>query len=88
MRLLTGYLAILSGAPNLEAARQFVAFSSRPSSMAGVARYISYGPTRLSARPLVSAHAEAGVAQVISTLAVGPRDLCRLGEGSRSPGRP
>ena len=57
----TGYLAILSGAPNLEAARQFVGFASRPSSMAGVARYISYGPTRLSAQPLVSTHAETGV---------------------------
>ena len=57
----TGYLAILSGAPNLEAARQFIAFASRPSSMAGVARYISYGPTRLSAQPLVSTHAETGV---------------------------
>ena len=29
--------------------------------MAGVARYISYGPTRLSAQPLVSTHAETGV---------------------------
>ena len=57
----TGYLAILSGAPNLEAARRFVAFSSRPSSMAGVSRHISYGPTRLSAQPLVTTHAETGV---------------------------
>ena len=56
----SGYLAILSGAPNLEAAHRFVAFASRPSSMAGVARHISYGPTRLSARPLVSTHAETG----------------------------
>ena len=57
----TGYLAILTGAPNLEAARRFVAFASRPASMAGVARYISYGPTRLSAQPLVTTHAETGV---------------------------
>ena len=57
----TGYLAILSGSPRLEAARRFVAFASRPSSMAGVARHISYGPTRLSAQPLVTTHAETGV---------------------------
>ena len=57
----TGYLAILSGAPNLEAAQRFVAFASRPSSMAGVSRHISYGPTRVSARPLVSTHAATGV---------------------------
>ena len=57
----TGYLAILRGAPNLMAARRFVAFASRPSSMAGVARYISYGPTRRSAQPLVSTHHATGV---------------------------
>ena len=57
----TGYLAILSGAPNLAAARAFVTFASRPSSMAGVTRHISYGPTRLSAQPLVGTHAATGV---------------------------
>ena len=57
----TGFLAILSGAPNLEAALQFVAFASRPSSMAGVGKHISYSPTRLSAQPLISTHAETGV---------------------------
>ena len=57
----TGYLAILSGAPNLQAAHRFVAFASRPSSMAGVAQHISYGPTRRSAQPLVSTHAATGI---------------------------
>ena len=57
----TGYLAIIQGAPNLDAARRFVAFASRPSSMAGVARYISYGPTRRSAQALVSTHHATGV---------------------------
>ena len=57
----TGYLAVVSGAPNAEAARAFVAFASRPSSMAAVARHISYAPTRLSAQPLVSTHAQTGV---------------------------
>ena len=57
----TGYLAILQGAPNLKAAREFVAFASRPSSMAAVARRISYGPTRRSAQPLVTTHQATGV---------------------------
>ena len=57
----TGFLAILSGAPNLEAARRFVTFAARPSSMAGVARHISYSPTRQSAEALVSSHAATGV---------------------------
>ena len=57
----TGYLAIVSGTPNLEAAREFVNFASRPESMAGVTRHISYGPTRLSAQPLVATHAATGV---------------------------
>ena len=35
-----GQLVIAAGAPNLEAARQFLAFAARPSSMAGVGRYI------------------------------------------------
>ncbi len=57
----TGYLAIVSGTKNLDAARQFVTFASRPASMAAVTRHISYGPTRLSAQPLVSTHLASGV---------------------------
>ncbi|MDE0036080.1 MAG: ABC transporter substrate-binding protein [Gammaproteobacteria bacterium] len=58
----TGFLAILEGAPNPEAAQRFVEFAARPSSMAGTARYISYSPTRRSAEALISTHAETGVA--------------------------
>ena len=47
-------LAILSGSPNLSAARQLIAYASRPSSMAGVSRYIAYSPSRYSAEGLVS----------------------------------
>ena len=57
----TGYLAIVSGTKNLDAARKFVTFASKPASMAAVSRYISYGPTRLSAQPLVSTHLASGV---------------------------
>ena len=57
----TGFLAILEGAPNPEAAQRFVEFAARPSSMAGTARYISYSPTRRSAEALISTHAETHV---------------------------
>ena len=58
----TGFLAILEGAPNPVGAQRFVEFASRPSSMAGVARYISYSPTRRSAEALITTHAQTGVA--------------------------
>ncbi len=57
----TGGLAIVAGTPNLEAARKFVAFASTAQSIADLGRYISYGPTRRSAMPLISTHAEKGV---------------------------
>ena len=55
-----GQLVIAAGAPNLEAARQFLAFAARPSSMAGVGRYIAYAPARRSGMDLISLHAETG----------------------------
>ena len=57
----TGFLAILEGAPNPSGAQRFVDFAARPSSMAGVARHISYSPTRRSAEALITTHAETGV---------------------------
>ena len=57
----TGYLAILEGAPNPGGAQRFVEFASRPASMAGVARHISYSPTRRSAEALITTHAATGV---------------------------
>ena len=56
----TGYFAIMRDAPNLQASRQFIAFASRPSSMAGITNHISYGPTRHSAQSLVTHHVETG----------------------------
>ena len=56
----TGYFAIMRDAPNLKAARRFIAFASRPSSMAGITNHISYGPTRHSAQSLVTHHVETG----------------------------
>ena len=56
----SGY-GIVEGTRNLEAARRFVDFASTARSMAGLARYIAYSPTRRSAMPLISTHVETGV---------------------------
>ena len=55
-------LAILSGSPNLTAARQLLAYASRPASMAAISHYIAYSPTRRSAESLVANHLATGVA--------------------------
>jgi len=47
-----GY-AIPKGAPNLEAALEFVTFSTQTQQLADQAKYISYGPARKSSGPLV-----------------------------------
>ncbi len=57
----TGGLAIVAGTRNLEAALKFLKFAATPHAIAGVGRYISYSPTRRSAMPLISTHAEKGV---------------------------
>ena len=56
----TGF-GIVKGTRNLEAALRFLDFGTSAQSMAGLARYISYSPTRRSAVPLISSHAETGV---------------------------
>ena len=57
----TGGLGIVEGTRNLEAARKFVRFATTARSMAGVARYIAYSPTRQSAMRMITTHAETGV---------------------------
>ena len=54
-------LAIVAGTPNLEAAKKFLNFASTARAMAGVGSYIAYSPTRHSAEPLITTHAEKGV---------------------------
>ena len=54
-------LAIVAGSRNLDAARQLVAYASRPSSMAAISRYIAYSPSRRSAQGLVSTHLATGI---------------------------
>ena len=57
-----GQLAIVTGTPRMEAAKQFLLFASRVESMAAVGRYIAYSPTRRSGMSLISTHYETGVA--------------------------
>ncbi len=51
---------IPKGAPNLEAALEFVVFSTETQQLAEQARWISYGPVRKSSIALISTHAETG----------------------------
>ena len=57
----SGQFATVAGTERFEAARRFIAFSSRSESLAGLGRYIAYSPTRRSAVPLISTHLETGV---------------------------
>ncbi len=57
---MAGY-GIVQGTRNLEAALRFLDFGSTAEAMAGVAKYIAYSPTRRSAIPLITTHAEKGV---------------------------
>ena len=57
----TSGFGIVEGTRNPEAALRFLNFATTAESMAGLARYIAYSPTRRSAMPLISTHAETGV---------------------------
>ncbi len=57
----TGQFAIVAGTPRRAEAEKLMEFASRPSSLAGLGRYIAYSPTRISAEPLISTHLETGV---------------------------
>ena len=59
--LSSGQLVVVAGTSNLETALDFVKFASRAESLAGISRYISYGPTRRSSAPFVDRHLETGV---------------------------
>ncbi len=49
---------IPKGAPNLEEAKQFIAFSTDTERLAAQASWISYGPARLSSGPLVGLYSD------------------------------
>ena len=57
----TGQLAVVAGTERFEEAQRFIEFSSRPDSLAGLARHIAYSPVRRSAESLISTHAATGV---------------------------
>ena len=52
--------AIIKGTPNLDAAMEFLKFSTDTQRLADQARWISYGPARKSSIALVTTHAETG----------------------------
>ena len=56
-----GQVGIVAGTPRLEAALQYLAFSTSAESMARIGRRISYSPMRKSGMPLVTTHVVAGV---------------------------
>lgn len=56
--------AIVKGAPHRERAFDFLKFSTDTQRLADQARWIAYAPARKSSLPLVSTHAERGVAMM------------------------
>ncbi len=57
----TSGMSIVLGSPKLEIAQRFIEFVSRPDILAGIAKYISYSPTRASSNALVSTHLDTGI---------------------------
>ena len=56
-----GQLGIVAGTRRLDEALEYVAFATSADVLAGIARRISYSPTRKSGMPLVTTHLAAGV---------------------------
>ena len=56
----TGW-AIVAGTRNLDAARRFLAYASRPDKQAVLSQYISYSPGRLSGAALIDRHRATGM---------------------------
>jgi len=50
-----------AGAPNREEALKFLSYASDTQRLADQAKYISYGPARMSSAPLVGKHADLGI---------------------------
>ena len=59
--LYAGGMGIVAGSGNLPAARQLLAYASRPEVMARISQYISYSPARRSAMALVGRHLATGI---------------------------
>ncbi len=57
----TSGMSIVLDSPKLEIAQRFIEFVSRPDILAGIAKYISYSPTRASSNALVSTHLDTGI---------------------------
>jgi putative spermidine/putrescine transport system substrate-binding protein len=52
---------IPKGTPNLEAVKKFVRFATDTQRLANQAKFISYGPARMSSAPMVGEHATLGI---------------------------
>lgn len=50
----TNFWAIPKGAPNLQASLDFIAYAAQPENLAGLTKYIPYGPVRSSAAQFVA----------------------------------
>ena len=57
----TTAMVIVAGTRNLEAARRFLAYASRPDRQAALSHYISYSPGRLSGAALIGTHLATGM---------------------------
>lgn len=66
---------IPKGAPNLEAAKQFVAFSTSTEPLARAAEWISYGPTRASSAALVGVYQGDGKTPMAPHLPTSPENM-------------
>ena len=56
-----GYQTVVKGTPRAALARRFAAYATSTRSLANVTRYISYGPARRSAMPLVDTYEATGI---------------------------
>ena len=56
-----GYQTVVKGTPRAALARRFAAYATSTRSLANVTRYISYGPARRSAIPLVDTYEATGI---------------------------
>ncbi|MFT3688509.1 ABC transporter substrate-binding protein [Paenirhodobacter sp.] len=70
-----GYV-IPKGAPNLELAKQYLAFATQTQQLADQAKYIAYGPARKSSAPLVGLF-EDGVTEMGPHMPTAPENLVR-----------
>ncbi|MCY3821890.1 MAG: ABC transporter substrate-binding protein [Gammaproteobacteria bacterium] len=73
----SGTMGIVTGTPNLEAARKLVRYATRSEVQAAVGRYISYSPARHSGTKLISTHLATGV-DMVPHMPTSPQNMKRV----------